>query len=85
MLQRMSGCLPISTVLRVLHVLEIPRQPQQVPMFLWESLKKWRETQLPRTKEAETLVFKASFEFRISQDLANEVQESNILVCKSSD
>ena len=75
LVQRVTSCLSISAVQKLLHVLEIPGRPHKVLIFFWRSQNKIRERQLPRKKEAEKLEFEAWPDFRNGQDMAKQFQK----------
>ena len=74
-LEQWETALSIPTVLSVLHILEIPRQIQTVPVFLWRSQNELVRDASSKKKEGETLEFEAWTDFRKLQDWANEFQE----------
>ena len=80
--QRVTACLSISAVLTELRVLEIPRQPQEVPMV--EEQERGRETQLPRKRKPNNLskdcrIWRMNFRSEVSS-CASRLREAIIWV-----
>ena len=63
-LEQWVTALSIPTVLSVLHILEIPRQIQTVPVFWWRSQNELVRDASSKKKKGETFEFEAWFDFR---------------------